>query len=66
MPTVIEFIDLSLFACPMYYIGARESLGERAVEQDLLVEVNKGNTVDEVLNSLRKEDHICKIVAKQI
>jgi len=65
MPTVIKLIDLTLFGCPVHYIKARDHLRDMAVEEALLLEVNNGDAIDEVLNSLRKDGHLCEIVAKQ-
>jgi len=61
MSTVIETIDLTLYGCPMHYIKAREVLREMALEQQILFALNKGNAVDEVINSLREDGQLCEV-----
>lgn len=61
MSTVTETIDLTLYGCPMHYIKAREVLRVMELDQEILLVVNNGDAVTEVLNSLRQDDQICEI-----
>ena len=65
MSSVSATINLTLYGCPLHYIKAREALSEMAVEQEILLEVNNGDAVDEVLASLRKDGQQCEIVSAQ-
>ncbi len=65
MSTVIASIDLTLYGCPMHYIKAREVLQNMALEDEILLVVNKGDAVDEVLASLRHDGQQCEIMSEQ-
>lgn len=60
MSDLIETIDLTLYGCPLHYIKARAALESVEAEQDVLFIVNNGDSVDEVLRSLRQDRHICE------
>lgn len=64
MSTVNELLDLTLYGCPLHYIKARESLRKMELEDVILLRVNKGKAVDEVLNSLRHDGQQCDIEAE--
>lgn len=57
-------IDLSLYGCPMHYIKAREALQLVELDQTLLLLVNNGEAVDDVLKSLRHDRHICDVLSE--
>ncbi len=60
MSTVNESLDLTLYGCPMHYIKAREALSEMELEQTILLIVNNGDAVEEVLASLRHDGQQCE------
>jgi TusA-related sulfurtransferase len=55
MSVVTETVDLTLYGCPMHYIKAREAIAGMALEQEILLLVNNGSAVEEVLTSLRHD-----------
>mgnify|MGYP000683324535 CR=1 FL=1 len=59
MSLVTETHDLTLYGCPMHYIKAREILRQLMLEEIVLFEVNNGDAVDEVINSLRHDGQSC-------
>lgn len=61
MSVVIETHDLTLYGCPMHYIKAREILRPLMLEESVLFEVNNGDAVDEVINSLRHDGQSCDV-----
>ena len=65
MSAVMETIDLTLYGCPMHYIKARESLQRLELGQEILLVVNSGDAVTEVLNSLRQDGQFCEIESEQ-
>jgi len=65
MSIVIEKHDLTLYGCPMHYIKAREFLRTMALDETVLFEVNKGDAVDEVINSLRHDGQSCELEPEQ-
>ena len=65
MSDLIETLNLTLYGCPLHYIKAREALSEMELEQEIVLEVNNGDAVDEVLNSLRQDGQSCEIVSKK-
>ena len=65
MSAVMETIDLTLYGCPMHYIKARESLRKIKLGQEILLIVNNGDAVTEVLNSLRQDGQGCEIESEQ-
>jgi len=65
MSIVIETHDLTLYGCPMHYIKAREFIRPMAVDEAVLLEVNKGDAVEEVLTSLRHDGQSCEVESEQ-
>ena len=65
MSIVIETVDLTLYGCPMHYIKAREFIRPMKLEQTAFFEVNKGDAVGEVINSLRQDGQSCEIESEQ-
>jgi len=65
MSIVIETHDLTLYGCPMHYIKAREFLRPMPLDTTVLFEVNKGDAVDEVINSLRHDGQNCELESEQ-
>ena len=65
MSIVIETHDLTLYGCPMHYIKARELIRPMVIDEIVLLEVNKGDAVDEVLTSLRHDGQGCEIESEQ-
>lgn len=65
MSDLMETLNLTLYGCPLHYIKARQSLAEMALDQQILLEVNKGDAVDEVIKSLRHDGQHCEIVSQQ-
>lgn len=65
MSDLIKTLNLTLYGCPLHYIKARAALAEMTLDQEILLEVNKGNAVDEVIKSLRHDGQHCEIVAEQ-
>ena len=65
MSTVVETKDLTLYGCPLHYIKAREALGNIELEQALLLIVNNGKAVEELLASLRQDGHSCEVTAQE-
>lgn len=65
MSAVMKTIDLTLYGCPMHYIKARESLQLLELGQEILLMVNSGDAVTEVLNSLRQDGQICEIESEE-
>jgi TusA-related sulfurtransferase len=65
MSIIVENIDLTLFGCPMHYIKARESLRKIELDQGILLIVNNGDAVTEVLNSLRQDGQDCEIESEE-
>jgi TusA-related sulfurtransferase len=61
MSSVIERVDLSLYGCPMHYIKAREVISRIALGQAILLEINNGDAVDDVMKSLRQDGQFCEI-----
>lgn len=61
MSSVIETYDLTLYGCPMHYIKAREILRPMMLEDVILFEVNNGDAVEEVINSLRHDGQSCVV-----
>ena len=57
--------DLTLYGCPMHYIKAREFISECVIAEQVLLIVNNGDAVDEVINSLRQDGQSCEIESKQ-
>ncbi|MDF1587677.1 MAG: hypothetical protein P1P93_00730 [Gammaproteobacteria bacterium] len=60
----IKPIDLTLYGCPMHYIKAREAIKTVELEKSITIEVNNGDAVDEVLNSLRQDGQLCELQTK--
>ncbi len=65
MSDLIETLNLTLYGCPLHYIKAREALNDMTVEQDIILEVNNGDAVGEVIDSLRKDGQLCEIMSEQ-
>lgn len=65
MSDLIEPINLTLYGCPMHYIKARESLQLIEIEHAVLLVVNNGDAVTEVLKSLRHDGHVCELESQQ-
>lgn len=65
MSDLIETLNLTFYGCPLHYIKAREALSEMTIEQEIVFEVNNGDAIDEVLNSLRQDGQHCEIVSEQ-
>ncbi len=65
MSAVIETLNLTLYGCPLHYIKAREALTEMIIGQEILLEVNSGDAVGEVLASLHHDGQLCEIVSEQ-
>ncbi|MBL1321636.1 MAG: hypothetical protein COA63_011325 [Methylophaga sp.] len=65
MSTLIETVNLTLYGCPLHYIKAREALTDMTIEQEILLEVNNGDAVGEVITSLRHDGQWCEIVSEQ-
>jgi TusA-related sulfurtransferase len=63
--SVIKTIDLTLYGCPLHYIKAREALKLLDIEQSLLLTVNNGDAVKEVVASLRQDGHDCEETEQQ-
>jgi TusA-related sulfurtransferase len=61
MSTLSKTVDLTFYGCPLHYIKAREAVKKLALEASLILEVNKGDAVKEVMSSLRQDGHICEI-----
>jgi len=61
MSNVVKPLDLTLYGCPMHYIKAREAIRTLELETSMTMEVNNGDAVDEVLNSLRQDGQHCEI-----
>jgi len=58
-------LNLTLYGCPLHYIKAREALKDMTIEQEILLEVNNGDAVDEVLASLLQDGQRCEVVSIQ-
>lgn len=58
-------LNLTLYGCPLHYIKAREALSEMELEQSIVLEVNNGDAINEVLTSLRHDGQLCEIVSEQ-
>ncbi|MFW5425824.1 MAG: sulfurtransferase TusA family protein [Methylophagaceae bacterium] len=65
MSNLSETINLTLYGCPLHYIKAREALSEMAIGQEVLLEVNNGDAIDEVVTSLRNDGQLCDIESEQ-
>ena len=65
MSDLIETLNLTLYGCPLHYIKAREALSEMAIEQEIVLEVNNGDAIEEVLNSMRQDGQHCEIVSEK-
>lgn len=65
MSDVIETLNLTLYGCPLHYIKAREALSEMVTGQQILLKVNNGDAVGEVLASLRHDGQSCDVVSEQ-
>lgn len=65
MSDLIETLNLTLYGCPLHYIKAREALSEMRVGEGIELEVNNGDAVHEVLNSLREDGQHCEIVSER-
>jgi len=61
----IKQVDLTLFGCPMHYIKAREAVQKLALEQSIDLQVNTGDAVDEVFNSLTQDGQLCQITSTE-
>jgi TusA-related sulfurtransferase len=61
----IKQVDLTLFGCPMHYIKAREAVQKLALEQSIDLQVNTGDAVDEVFNSLTQDGQLCEITSTE-
>ncbi|MBE9532971.1 MAG: sulfurtransferase TusA family protein [Proteobacteria bacterium] len=60
-----KLIDLTLYGCPMHYIKAREAVQNIEKGESLLLLVNSGEAVDDVLKSLRQDGQLCEITAEK-
>lgn len=65
MSDLIATLNLTSYGCPLHYIKAREALAEMTLDQEILLEVNTGDAVDEVIKSLHRDGQHCEIVAEQ-
>lgn len=65
MSSVVKTVNLTLYGCPMHYIKAREVIHSMEKGQTVIFEVNNGDAVDDVINSLRKDGQTCEIEFKQ-
>jgi len=65
MSTVIETHDLTLFGCPMHYIKARELIRPMMIDEVVLLEINKGDAVEEVMTSLRHDGQHCDVESEE-
>ncbi len=65
MSTVIERLNLTLYGCPLHYIKAREALGLIKFNQNIVLTINNGAALEEILNSLRQDGHRCKIEQRE-
>tara|TARA_R110001583_G_scaffold173287_1_gene327176 strand:+ start:24474 stop:24707 length:234 start_codon:yes stop_codon:yes gene_type:complete len=61
MSSVIESVDLTLYGCPMHYIKAREIVGRMEQDQAILLVINNGDAVDDVIKSLRQDGQVCEV-----
>jgi len=66
MSIVIGTVDLTLFGCPMHYIKAREALYSIEQNKQVLLRVNSGDPVKEILKSLRQDGQLCEIESEDI
>ncbi|MBE0440369.1 MAG: hypothetical protein IBX57_11575 [Gammaproteobacteria bacterium] len=64
MSSQIKPIDLTLYGCPMHYIKAREAIKTVELEKSITIEVNNGDAVDDVVNSLRQDGQLCELQTK--
>ncbi len=65
MSDLIKTVNLTLYGCPMHYIKAREALHKMEQEQTIFFEVNNGDAVNDVMNSLRHDGQMCEIESNQ-
>jgi TusA-related sulfurtransferase len=63
MSSIEKVIDLSLYGCPMHYIKAREAIKKLELDMSLILEVNNGDAIDEVLASLRQDGQLCEVTS---
>lgn len=54
-----------MYGCPLHYIKAREALNEICVGQAIELEVNNGDALSEIVNSLRDDGQHCEIVSEK-
>jgi TusA-related sulfurtransferase len=57
----VNVVDLTMYGCPMHFLKVKDLLRSASDETPLLIEVNKGKAVTEVLDSLRKDHFVCSI-----
>ena len=66
MSAVVEKpIDLTLYGCPLHYIKAREAVQKIEKGGSVLLLVNTGEAVEDVLKSLRQDGQLCEITAEK-
>ncbi len=65
MSDLITTLNLTLYGCPLHYIKAREALNEMRVGQEIQMEINNGDALSEVLNSLKDDGQHCAIVSEK-
>jgi TusA-related sulfurtransferase len=65
MSDLTNTLNLTLYGCPLHYIKAREALSEMDLEQEIILEINSGDAVDEVIASLRSDGQLCEVISEQ-
>jgi len=63
MSAVEESLDLTLYGCPLHYIKAREVINKMELKQTILLIVNNGDAVEEIMTSLRHDQQQCETVS---
>lgn len=59
--SAVKRLDLTSYGCPLHYIKAREALKELAAGSEIIMDVNNGKAIEELLASLRQDGHDCEI-----
>jgi TusA-related sulfurtransferase len=65
MSDIDKPLNLTLYGCPLHYIKARDALRDMTAGQEILLEVNNGDAIDEVINSLHQDGQQCEVVSEQ-
>ena len=57
----VTTLDLTMYGCPLHYIKAREAVNSLALGQEIMLVVNNGDSLSQVMKSLSRDGQLCEV-----